>query len=1051
MSLTIRRLPEQDNNLLRPPSSITPSQNGDVSLEATSNTVLTMKLKGTDGVVRNFDVGGGGSTIGTEYDIRAIAQTSPDVKFRLTSSYSVLDDITFKGNSQQIIISRVDDDNIQFAFPNDVTMPNDLTVTGDLTVNGTTTTVNSTTVQVDDKNLELGTVASPTDATADGGGIILKGASDLSMLWSNTNNAWEFNQHVFPSADSTYELGSNLIRWANAYMDAATITTVTGALSGNATTATTLETARDISGVSFDGGANITLVTDNVQESATPTNVYFTNTRARSAISITDSGGDGSLGYDSGTGVVTYTGPSSSEVRAHFSGGTGVTITSGSVAIGQAVGTTDDVVFNQVTAAVVGNATSATTLETARNINGVSFNGSADITLDLDDIDEATSTPTNLFFTNERVDDRVAAFLVGGTGINKTYNDVADSLTLSVDFTEFTTDDVVEGTTDLYFTNDRARAAVSVTDSGGDGSLSYDNSTGELTYTGPSATEVRAHVSVTDLGGDGSMSYDSATGVITYTGPSPLETRQHLSAGTGVSYNSASGAISIGQAVATNSDVTFGEVTIGASGTRNLLIQNTDNVGTVDSVANLTFKHSGIDFTSDSIVADGSELATIDFRNNGGTTIAAFGFKKDNNQSLSKTVFAVNAMGGASQQHLIIGDTSSLIHTGSLSIEANVVQTGASFTMSRSLNSAAEGPEVIIKRNNTGAAADDEMGSLSFTGRNGANDADLTFAKIQSKIHAIGGTGERGLLHFQMLDAGNPVNTMTMRGSLVGLGVDEPAGQFHVKGNDTTDQIIIENETNSSTTAPDLVLYKSGTIGVGHQPGRIDFRGRNANNDANVTYAGIFAEVTGTSNLAENGALKFYTVQAGTLSEAARITESGNYKLQQDKGLDFSNQTALPGKTYEVLDHYEEGSYSATPTFVSTIRAGMTTTSTGYYTKIGRLVHVTAKVTVNIQDASLIGGILQFPIPFQPALSASDNVVQRVNMDTSATHFLNTGQAIFLDDSKDMVVAHAGSQQQWMVLQILNADYQRGSTITAGNCAIGTGAVYLDFTYRAAA
>ena len=44
-------------------------------------------------------------------------------------------------------------------------MPNDLTVTGDLTVNGTTTTVNSTTVQVDDKNLELGTVASPTDAT----------------------------------------------------------------------------------------------------------------------------------------------------------------------------------------------------------------------------------------------------------------------------------------------------------------------------------------------------------------------------------------------------------------------------------------------------------------------------------------------------------------------------------------------------------------------------------------------------------------------------------------------------------------------------------------------------------------------------------------------------------------------------------------------------------------------------------------------------------------------------------------------------------------------
>lgn len=1049
MSLTIRRLPEQDNNLLRPPSSITPSQNGDVSLEATSNTVLTMKLKGTDGVVRNFDVGGGGSTIGTEYDIRAIAQTSPDVKFRLTSSYSVLDDITFKGNSQQIIISRVDDDNIQFAFPNDVTMPNDLTVTGDLTVNGTTTTVNSTTVQVDDKNLELGTVASPTDATADGGGIILKGASDLSMLWSNTNDAWEFNQHVFPAADSTYELGSNLIRWANAYMDAATITTVTGALSGNATTATTLQTARDISGVSFDGGADITLVTDNVQESGTPTNVYFTNTRARSAISITDSGGDGSLGYDSGTGVVTYTGPSSAEVRAHFSGGTGVSIASGSVAIGQAVGTSDDVVFNQVTAAVVGNATSATTLQTARNINGVSFNGAADITLDLDDIAEAASTPTNLFFTNERVDDRVSSLLIGGTGISKSYNDLADSLTLSVDFTEFTTDDVVEGTTDLYFTNTRARSAVSVTDAGGDGSLAFDSVTGVFTYTGPSATEVRAHVSVTDLGGDGSMSYDNSTGVITYTGPSPLETRQHLSAGTGVSYNSASGAISIGQAVATNSDVTFGEVTIGASGTRNLLIQNTDNVGTVDTVANITFKHSGIDFTSDSIVADGNDLGHIDFRNNGGTKVAAIGFRKRNTQT-SKVTFEVDT-DNSGTPNLEVGDTNLDLRSTNISLTGTTTVTGSSLGVTLDDASENAGPDFIIQRDSASAATNDLLGAIKFQGRNTSNGADVEFAKIQSKIHFDTEGSERGLLHFSLIDAGSSVNTMTMRGSLVGLGVDEPAGQLHVKGNDTTDQIIIENETNSSTTAPDLVLYKSGTIGVGHQPGRIDFRGRNANNDANVTYAGIFAEVTGTSNLAENGALKFYTVQAGTLSEAARITEAGNYKLQQDKGLDFSNQTSLAGKTYEVLDHYEEGSYAATPTFVSTIRAGMTTTSTGYYTKIGRLVHVTAKVTVNIQDASLIGGILQFPIPFQPALSASDNVVQRVNMDTSATHFLNTGQAIFLDDSKDMVVAHAGSQQQWMVLQILNADYQRGSTITAGNCAIGTGAVYLDFTYRAAA
>ena len=545
------------------------------------------------------------------------------------------------------------------------------------------------------------------------------------------------------------------------------------------------------------------------------------------------------------------------------------------------------------------------------------------------------------------------------------------------------------------------------------------------------------------------MSYDSGTGVITYTGPSPLETRQHLSGSTGVTYNSASGAISIGQAVATNSDVTFGEVTIGASGTRNLLIQNTDNVGTVDTVANITFKHSGIDFTSDSIVADGNDLGHIDFRNNGGSKVAAFGFRKRNTQG-SKVTFEVDANNNGTP-NLEVGDTNLDLSSTNIGLTGTTKVTGSSLTVELDDASENAGPDFIIQRDSASAATNDLLGAIKFHGRNTSNGADVEFAKIQSKIHFDTEGSGRGLLHFSVIDAGSSVNTMTMRGSLVGLGVDEPAGQFHVKGNDTTDQIIIENETNSSTTAPDLVLYKSGTIGVGHQPGRIDFRGRNANDDANVTYAGIFAEVTGTSNLAENGALKFYTVQAGTLSEAARITESGNYKLQQDKGIDFSNQTALAGKTYEVLDHYEEGSYAATPEFASTIRAGMTTTSTGYYTKIGRLVHVCAKVTVNIQDSSLIGGVLKFPIPFQPALSCSDNVVQRVQMDTSATHFLNTGQAIFLDDSKDMLVAHAGSQQQWMVLQILNADYKRSSIITAGNCAIGTAAVFLDFTYRASA
>lgn len=78
----------------------------------------------------------------------------------------------------------------------DITIANNLTVTNNLIVNGTTSTINSTTLQVDDKNIELGTVATPSDTTADGGGITLKGATDHTIIWTNSTDSWDFSEHV---------------------------------------------------------------------------------------------------------------------------------------------------------------------------------------------------------------------------------------------------------------------------------------------------------------------------------------------------------------------------------------------------------------------------------------------------------------------------------------------------------------------------------------------------------------------------------------------------------------------------------------------------------------------------------------------------------------------------------------------------------------------------------------------------------------------------------------------------------------------------------------
>jgi hypothetical protein len=139
--------------------------------------------------------------------------------------------------------------------------------------------------------------------------------------------------------------------------------TITAALSGNASTATTLQTARTINGTSFNGAANIT-VPANIATSATASafKVPFANT------TVSTTGNYGLL-QDS-TATFTYNPSTNTLTAGTFSGALTGNVT-GNV--------TGDV--SGSSGSCTGNASTATTLQTARTINGVSFNGSANITV----------------------------------------------------------------------------------------------------------------------------------------------------------------------------------------------------------------------------------------------------------------------------------------------------------------------------------------------------------------------------------------------------------------------------------------------------------------------------------------------------------------------------------------------------------------------------------------------------------------------------------------------------------------------------------------------
>ena len=108
----------------------------------------------------------------------------------------------------------------------------------------------------------------------------------------------------------------------------------------------------------------------------------------------------------------------------------------------------------------VNNFTSTTDFTVQGNLTitgNIQYNQSQVGSIANHDTDALSEGTTNLYYTEERVDDRVAALISGGTGISATYNDAGNLLTLSADFGEFDTDDVNEGTSNKYHTQARVR------------------------------------------------------------------------------------------------------------------------------------------------------------------------------------------------------------------------------------------------------------------------------------------------------------------------------------------------------------------------------------------------------------------------------------------------------------------------------------------------------------------------------------------------------------------------------------------------------------------
>ena len=217
---------------------------------------------------------------------------------------------------------------------------NKTTIYGDLVVTGGTTTISSTQIDVTDKNLQLAT-GNSSDSGADGGGLTVKGASDKTWNWVDSTDAWTANQHIDVTTGKVFKIAGTEVLNATTLGAGIVNSSLTSVGTLGALTVTNAVTAGSLD---ISGGADIdgTLEADAYTVNGTALNEYIADTVGAMVSSNTE---------------------------------TNITVTY------QDADNTLDFVIGILNQDTTGNAATATALETARTIGGVSFNGTANINL----------------------------------------------------------------------------------------------------------------------------------------------------------------------------------------------------------------------------------------------------------------------------------------------------------------------------------------------------------------------------------------------------------------------------------------------------------------------------------------------------------------------------------------------------------------------------------------------------------------------------------------------------------------------------------------------
>ncbi len=617
------------------------------------------------------------------------------------------------------------------------------------------------------------------------------------------------------------------------------------------------------------------------------TNLYYTDARSRAAVSVTDSGGDGSLAYNNSTGVITYTGPSSAEARAHFSiaSGSGLTYNSGTGEFGTSaipngqlanssltIGATS--VALGATASTISGLTSltSTTLVAGSGSNSILLaSGSISFEGSTDDANEtiltaadATGGDKTLTLPNETGTILTTASSIANNNLaNSSFTIGSTSVSLGATTLNFAgvNDFIAE---DLYASGSTAGAANSINVSG---------VTGTIIFEGATANNFETSLAVTDPTADRTITFPDATGTVA------LLSSLSIASGSGLTYNSSTGEFStnaIPNSKLANSSVTVGSTGIALGGSATTItglssitssaVVTNDNGFRIrdnsDNTKQLAFECSGI---------SGSTTRTLTVPDANGT-IATQAYV---NSQISAEDLDVQTDSGNIDVDL---NSEALILTGGTGIDTSATGTTVTYAIDSTVTTLT-GSQTLTNKTLTSAVLNDTISGTSIKDEDNmaSNSAshlatqqsikayvDAEVAGITGDITAVtAGTGLSGggTSGAVTLNIDSTVATLTGSQTLTNKTLTSPTITGDISG---TGNLILTSTDAGSSAAPEFELYRnSASPADADYLGQVKFTGESDDGSKEV-YAKVTGKIDDASSGTEDGLIEFAHRKAGS-------------------------------------------------------------------------------------------------------------------------------------------------------------------------------------------